>query len=54
MLKYNYVINLTRRLDRLDQFLKNKNIMNDIVLRGPIDRIIVFRSPTHPVEIYDM
>jgi len=39
MLKYNYVINLTRRPDRLDQFLKNKNIMNDIVLGGPIDTI---------------
>jgi hypothetical protein len=54
MLKYNYVINLTRHPDRWEQFLKNKNIMNDIVLRRPIDRIIVFRPPTHPVEIYDM
>jgi len=25
MIKYNYVINLTRRSDRLEQFLKNKN-----------------------------
>ena len=25
MLKYNYVINLTRRPDRWEQFLKNKN-----------------------------
>ena len=33
----------------------SKNIMNDIVLGGPIDRIVVFRPPiTHPAEIYDV
>ena len=31
-----------------------RNMLDDIVWGGPIDRIIVFRPPTHPVEIYDV
>jgi len=30
------------------------NMLDNVVWGGPIDRIIVFRPPTHPAEIYDV
>jgi len=32
----------------------SRRMMNAIVWEGPIDRIIVERSPDHPVDIYDV